>query len=283
MNSEVTNQNEASSTIWEDQRRLSPILAYLLLIGGYLGVILYTLLIISILVFRPIWVREITHSASQVSGEIQEVTKILSLTEGALSLSAETLQDTSDLLVDTSEFIQESKRLLRSVGEVVGEEAPMTIQSTQHALEAAQSGSQAIDTMLKGLSVLEPITGFSYDPEKSLSQSLEEVASGLEPLPETLREVQSQLNQVADELAGVQPSLKEVSEDLVGFSERMEALSSNMKAEVGTLEDIPEAFDNFNQRVASISWISTIILCVFLILGVISHFSVILVGKHLRM
>ncbi|OGO20256.1 MAG: hypothetical protein A2Z14_00070 [Chloroflexi bacterium RBG_16_48_8] len=136
--------------------------------------------------------------------------------------------------------------------------------------------------MLRGLSVLEPITGFSYDPEKSLSQSLEEVATGLEPLPETLREVQRQLNQVADELDEVHPSLDLVAQDLTRFSENTAELSSQMKLKGESLTSLPGDLDNFIQGVAAFGRISTIILCVFLVLGAISHLSVFLVGNQIR-
>jgi hypothetical protein len=258
------------------------LLASVLRITGGFGFILHILTAVLLIIVRPKWVGMISDSASQIFGEVKEIGLLLSLAEESLSLTSLALADTSDLLVETGEFIRDSNILLRSVGKVIGEEAPITIQSTHDALEAAQPGSKAVDTMLRGLSVLEPITGFSYDPEKTLSQSLEEVADGLEPLPETLREVQTQLNQVADELDEVHPSLDLVAQDLTQLSESTAELSLQVKAKVEWLNLIPSDLENFLQRVATFGRISTIILCVFLVLGAISHLSVFLVGNQIR-
>jgi chromosome segregation ATPase len=259
-----------------------PLLSSVLRVAGVFGFVLHILTAVLVIIVRPIWVDAINDSASKILGEIEEVSRLVSSAEESLSLASIALGDTSDLLVETGEFIQDSNILLRSVGKIIGEEAPATIQSTQNALEAAQPGSRAVDTMLRGLSVLEPITGFSYDPEKSLSQSLEEIADGLEPLPETLREVQRQLNQAADELDEVHPSLDLVSQDLIRFSENIEELSTQIKLQVERLNLIPGVLENFLHRVAAFGRISTIILCVFLVLGAISYLSVFLFGDQMR-
>ncbi len=258
------------------------VLAPLLKVTGGFGLILHILAAVLVIAVRPMWVGAINDSTLQILGEVEEIGVLLSSVEESLALASEALSDASDLLVETGEFIQDSNILLRSVGKVVGEEAPITIQSTHDAIEAAQSGSQAVETMLRGLSILEPITGFSYDPEKSLSQSLEEVAGGLEPLPDTLREVQRQLNQVADELDEVHPSLDLVAQDLIRLSESTVELSSDMKIKVERLDLIPTDVENFLQRVATFGRISTIILCAFLVLGAISQLSVFLLGTQMR-
>jgi chromosome segregation ATPase len=258
------------------------LLASVLRVAGGVGFILHILTAVLVIIVRPRWVDAINDSATKFLGEIEEVSSLVSLAEESLTLASTTLNDTSDLLMETSEFIQDSNILLRSVGKIIGEEAPATIQSTQNALEAAQTGSRAVDTMLRGLSVLEPITGFSYDPEKSLSQSLVEIEDGLEPLPETLREIQRQLNQAADELDEVHPGLDLVSKDLIRFSEETEELSTQINMQEERLNLIPDFLENFLHRVAAFGRISTIILCVFLVLGAISYLSVFLFGDQMR-
>jgi chromosome segregation ATPase len=256
-------------------------LGWVLRIGGGFGFLLYILSIVCVIILRPIGVRRITTSTIQINAEIEEITSLLSVTEDALALSSEALRDTSDLMVETGDFLEDSNQLIRSVGEIVGVDAPKTIQSTQDALEAAQPGSQAVDSMLRGLSILEPITGFSYDPEKSLSQSLEEVATGLEPLPENLREVQRELTKVADELDQVYPELDVVAEDLDRFSNSTTTLSEKLNKQVDRLNAISNGIEDFSHRVATFGWISTIILCVFLALGAFSQLTVLFIGRQM--
>lgn len=274
-------RGQASTEAGEGHIAKHRYLSSILSLSGGFGFLLYILSMVCVIILRPICVRAITTSTIQIGAEIEEIASLLTVTEDALSLSADALRDTSDLMVETGDFLEDSNKLLRSVGEIVGEDAPETIQSTQDALEAAQPGSQAVDAMLRGLSVLEPITGFSYDPEKSLSQSLEEVATALEPLPENLREVQSELNKVADELVQVYPELDVVAQDLDQFSDSTTTLFNKLDRQVDSLNSISNGIEDFNHRVATFGWISTIILCVFLSLGAISNLSVFLVGKQM--
>jgi methyl-accepting chemotaxis protein len=259
-----------------------PFLSNVLKVTGFFGFFIHIAAAILVIIVRPMWVGAINDFSLEVLDEVEGIRTIISMTEESLSQASITLSDTSDLLLETGEFIQDSNLVLRSVGGVIGEEAPTIIQSTHDALEAAQSGSKAVDTMLKGLSILEPVTGFSYDPEKSLSQSLEEVADGLEPLPETLREIQRQLNQVADKLDEVHPSLEVVTKDLNSFSESVAELSSQVKSQEERLSFLPGNTENFIQKVAAFGRISTIIVCVFLVLGAISYLSVFRVGNQMR-
>jgi uncharacterized protein YoxC len=260
----------------------SAFVSVILRVIGSLGFLVHISGAILVVAVRPVWVGAIQDSTSKALGEVEEVKSLLVSIENSLSSASVALSDTSELMADTGEFIQNSSSLLRSVGSVIGEDAPSTIQSTYDALEAAQSGSKAVDAMLRGLSILEPVTGFSYDPEKSLSQSLEEVANGLKPLPESLREIQSQLNQVATELDDVHPTLDEVALDFMDFSESTAELSTALDSPVESIRSLASDADEFLQGVASFGRISTIIVSVFLIFGAISQLSLYLVGYQMR-
>jgi uncharacterized protein YoxC len=260
----------------------SALVSAILRVIGTFGFLVHITGAILVVAARPIWVGAIQNSASKTLGEIEEIKSLLLSTENSLSSASVALSDTSELMLETGQFIQNSNVLLRSVGRVIGEDAPSTIQSTYDALEAAQSGSRAVDAMLRGLSILEPVTGFSYNPEKSLSQSLEEVANGLEPLPESLREIQRQLNQVAVELDDVQPTLNAVALDLMDFSESTEELSTAMKSQVESISSLSSDAEEFLQGVAAVGRISTIIVSVFLTFGAISQLSVFLIGYQMR-
>jgi uncharacterized phage infection (PIP) family protein YhgE len=218
--------------------------------------------------------------ASQLERESLKIYLVLKQAELSLVVTSETLSDTGELLADSEDLLGKSGDLLRSVGAVIGEDATTTIQSTQDALEAAIPGAQAIDSMLKALSILEPVTGFAYDPDKSLSQSMDDVTASLEPLPTSLREVQNQLDEAADELNDLIPGLTGVAEDLSQFSDTIKSVSSDINSTDDLFKSIRQSTERIQNRVAPISWISTIILSVFFALGAISQLTAFLVGKQ---
>jgi len=264
----------------EDEKRKSQILPFVLRIGGGIGFLIHILAIIAVFVLRPRLVLAVDTFASQLEQESQKINLVLKQAELSLVVASETLRDTGELLAESEDLLGKSSALLRSVGELIGEDATTTIQSTQDALEAAIPGAQTIDSMMKALSVLEPVTGFAYDPNKSLSQSMDDVTASLEPLPASLREVQSQLDEAADELDDLTPGLKDVAEDLSQFSDTINNASGDLNSSEDVFQSIRQAVETIQNRVAPISWISTIIVSVFIALGAISQLSAFLVGKQ---
>jgi len=263
-----------------DEKSKPQLLLFVLRIGGGIGFLIHILAIVAVFVIRPRLVLTIQSSTSRIELQAQELNQVLFKAEESMLLATETLNNTSDLLAESEDFLGKSSNLLRSVGEMIGEDATTTLLSTRDALEAAIPGSQAIDSMLKALSILEPVTGFSYDPDKSLSQSLDDVAASLEPLPESLREVQSQLDEAAVELDDVAPGLGVVAEDLSQFSDTIQDISEQLESGEDAVESILDAVETIQNRVAPISWISTIILSIFLAFGAISQLTAFLVGKQ---
>jgi hypothetical protein len=257
------------------------VLSVILRIASGLGFLIYFVAIVAVFVVRPKWVQKIQDFTQQVEIQILELDLVMSHANQSLMIASTALKDTGDFLLESEDLLGESTVLLESVGELIGEEATTTILSTQDALEAAVPGAEAIDSMLKALSVLEPLTGFAYDPEKSLSQGLEEVSVSLEPLPESLRDIQEQLLQASEEVDQLSPGLSEMSENLSDFSDSILGVSERLEDGEEVFRLVQDALETVQNRVASISWISTIIVSVFLALGAISQLSAFLVGKQL--
>ena len=245
-----------------------------------MGFAIHLLAILMILIIRPRMVLSIQSFASNMEREAQKLDLVLLKSEQSLSLASKTLSDSVDLLLEADDLLFESSSLLRSVGELVGQDATETILSTQDALEAAIPGSQTIDSMLNALSILEPLTGFSYNPEKSLSQGLNDVSASLEPLPESLREVQSQLVEAADEIDDLAPGMEAVAQDLSNFSDTILEVSEELGTGQNSFQLLYDMIEKIQNRVAPISWISTIILSVFMAFGALSQLSTFLVGKQ---
>jgi methyl-accepting chemotaxis protein len=249
-------------------------------IGGGIGFAIHLLAILIILIIRPRMVLSIQSFASNLEHEAQKLDLVLLKAEQSLSLASTTLSDSADLLFEAEDLLVESSSLLRSVGELVGQDATETILSTQDALEAAIPASQTVDSMLNALSILEPLTGFSYNPEKSLSQGLNDVSASLEPLPGSLREVQTQLVEAASEIDDLTPGLEAVARDLSNFSDTILGISEQMETGQNSFQLLYDLLDKIQNRVAQISWISTIILSLFLAFGALSQLSTFLVGKQ---
>lgn len=162
----------------------------------------------------------------------------LDLAGGALDGAAEVLDGTGETLVSVEQSIANTQPLIEAVAGLVGSTVPITIEGTQRTLETAVQGAHAIDQVLRGLAALGPLTGVSYDPERSLESSLSEAASGLAPIPQALREVQRELDGVGGELDTMRSRLRSTASDLDQFAGDLQQVSQGLEERAADLRQL---------------------------------------------
>jgi methyl-accepting chemotaxis protein len=232
-----------------------------------------------------------------LAGRVSEQVHLLLLTaadgaaNGALSirLAGDSLGQGSELLRGASTTVGtinsslgRTQPVLLSVGAVVGEEFPTTIVAASEALRSAQSGAASIDRVLRAFASLDFITGISYDPEKSLDQSLSDVAAGLEPLPTALAGVQDDFDVLADALSPVQASLEDVADDLGALAESLDQVREQTDEQAAILEEMAEAADRAATRTTTWVWAVFITIDVVVVLLGVEQLAIITVGRQLR-
>jgi hypothetical protein len=74
--------------------------------------------------------------------------------------------------------------------------------------------------------------------------------------------------------------LEAVARDLSNFSDTILGISEQMETGQNSFQLLYDLLDKIQNRVAQISWISTIILSLFLAFGALSQLSTFLVGKQ---
>jgi methyl-accepting chemotaxis protein len=165
------------------------------------------------------------------------------------------LSDLSDLLSNSDLFVGDTVEVLDTVGSAIGEDASMTIRATHRAVVAAQGGARAIDSTLSALSVVEFLTGVSYDPEQSLSASLEDVAASLDDLPETLTGVQESMEDSAESLDQLRPRIMRVSGDLESLSENVFSAVDLVESQRVTVRRVAGNVQSLDRELAKWFWV----------------------------
>lgn len=234
----------------------------ILRVGGISGIIFSVLTLIALPLNAPTLIRKLQESASSTAEQIEDLALALDLSAEALNQTAITLSDASGAFSTTNLFIEDTVALLQTLGVLLGEKAPDTIESTHDALEAANEGAKAIDSTLRALSVIEFLTKVSYDPDKSLSASLQEVALSLEPLPTALREVHEDMNSSTSSLDDLRPQFSRIADDLDVFSERASTVAQDLGTRGNALEDLAGQIDEFSPKISTWVWVVTGVLMI---------------------
>lgn len=152
----------------------------------------------------------------------------LDLVQSALGEAQDALGAVETVILDTGDGLHNTGALMGSLSDALAGDLPQVILRSQHSLTAAEEGAAVIERMLHGLNVISALTGVTYDPDVSLTESFARLNQSLDDVPQTLAEVDGTLNAVQDNLNSMQPSFT----DLTGTLKESEAILAEMEASI---------------------------------------------------
>lgn len=244
-----------------------------------------TVFVVAVMIATPILtsrsIPSVQSGLRSGAGTVGSLADSLELAGRALGSAAEVLEGTGDALSTVERSIANTQPLIESVAGLVGSTVPVTIEGTQATLEAAVTGAQAIDQVLRGLAALSPITGVSYDPEQTLEASLSEAAAGLAPIPEALRDIQGELEQVGSEMEAMRQRLRSTSADLERFAGDLRQVERDLGERVEDLRELAAGLDRAAESADVWMWGVVLVLELILIGVAATQLTLYVVGREL--
>jgi hypothetical protein len=191
-----------------------------------------------------------------------------------LRSASEALRSSNQALRSVSTSLSDAQPLLGSVGEVLGTQAPEAISAARQSLINAESGAQAIDRVLKGLSLL----GFGYNPDQPLAQGLAETANSLEPLPAALSRTSDHLQTTQDDLTQVTQDVVQVSDDLANMAAQISPVADDLRREANGMDQLAAGLTRSADGIRGWVWAATALLEVLFLLAAVTQYAVWSVG-----
>ena len=255
-----------------------PYFGFLLQLVGALGLLLSILAAIAL----PLAGARAGRFGADALSAGAETARQLALTvrtsRASIEAAASGLTNASQALNTVEQGLTNSDPLLGSVGELLGEELPVTIETTRAALIGAQGGAAAMDRVLRSLAFL----GLEYDPEQPLDESMAETADSLEPLPDSLRGVEGDLAASREDLDAVRADLDELADDLQQLGEELGAMAASLEGYAGDLTRAGQGLERASQRAPTVGrWVGGLGAVIALGLAA-SQYVTIVVGGLLR-
>lgn len=166
--------------------------------------------------------------------EALEVTlDALASTEQNLDLARSALVEAQVALGAAETFVEgagggleNTSALLGSMSDGLLSDLPDVIEESQRSLSAAEEASAVIEDLLYGLNAISGLTGLTYDPDVSLTESFARMNETLDAIPDTLAELDESLKASQENLDDLQIAVSEVSGPL-GESEAVLAESQS--------------------------------------------------------
>ncbi|VAW37906.1 hypothetical protein MNBD_CHLOROFLEXI01-1643, partial [hydrothermal vent metagenome] len=177
---------------------------------------------------------------------VEDTLNLVRGTIGDVNASLVTVETTADTLAKT---LGDTQPLLAEVAQIVGEDAPDSIESVQQAIpEMADVAGVIDDTLLtlNNFKIDEEILGFelkydlgvNYQPTTSFEETVSGLGSSFDGLPDRLRELEPSLVAANENLGAVSENIYAVSDDLVTINGRIAEVEPLLDDYIGIVQNI---------------------------------------------
>lgn len=250
--------------------------------AGIIGIIIVILVMIAVPFIANQVGASLETSLFTLAGGLDDLSATIVLANDSMDKATRVLRITAITLTDVNASLDEVVPFLDTVGTIVGETAPETIEATHDALVSAEAGAQAIDGVMRALSTVSFITGINYNPSTPLDDALVRSAASLEPLPDELRKIQDELSGFTSTVENIQPSLGLTASALEDLGESMGTIQSEIEEQADFLGSYASEVRGAGEGISSWVWILVVVVEVWLLWAVFGQITIIYVGGELK-
>jgi uncharacterized phage infection (PIP) family protein YhgE len=255
---------------------LRHILGIMVMIAGVLGLLLSLAGLVGIWVVKPAVTGYVNSTIVTLSDSVKTSQKVMQITGQALGATVDSVDALSAMLITTATSVEDSKPAFDQLNTFLGEKLPSTLTSATDSLKTAQQAAQVLDSTIKSLDSFRSVLGSAplvgsfvqlpaepYNPEKPLADSLGEVASNLEGLPEMFTEMADSLDKADNNLVDVQTNLTTMSGSVTLISRSLNEYEAMVIQSQSSMENLVSMLTNIQSNLTAILNGVAIVLSVF--------------------
>jgi len=150
----------------------------------------------------------------------------LAVAETSLAQAVETTESLETTVAGVGQAIGDTGPMVESVADLLDEQLPATIKSTQDALMSVAASAKVVDDVLAVMTAIPFVGTDKYDPETPLQQSLEEVAASLDEIPNSLGAAQEGLTATSGNLEGLEEDFATMADNIGQIATSLESAQS---------------------------------------------------------
>jgi hypothetical protein len=187
------------------------VLGICLMAFSALGLVISLLGLVAVLRFGGPLTSGLDHGLEAVVLALDSTTQNLELTQTALGEAENALGVAQTFVEEAASGMENTSALIGSLSDVLVSDLPEMIRKSRSSLSAAEQGAAVIENVLYGMNVISRLTGVTYDPDVSLTDSFSAINDSLAPLPGKLSGLDETLAAAQENLDGLQAASLEVT------------------------------------------------------------------------
>jgi len=209
-------------------------LGILVMIAGILGLLLSLAGLIGLWAAKPAVESATISTITTLSSSIDTSQHAMEVTGEALGATIDSVDALAVMLGSTADTVENTQPVFNQLNNFLGESLPATLESASTSLESAQQAANVVDSAIKSLEKFRVLLGRApliggfvdqpeqaYDPEKSMADSLGDLAANLAVLPEQFTTMAESLDKADDNFDTIQSSLVTMSGSVGAISDSL--------------------------------------------------------------
>jgi hypothetical protein len=254
------------------------ILGVLVMIAGILGLVLSLAGLVIVWVAKPTVAVYANTTIDTLNESVITSQSVMEITGQALGATIDSVDALSTMLSTTAATVEDTKPVLDEIDIITAVTLPSTLEATTDSLYTAQEAAQVLESTIQSLDAFRfllsaaPLVGDfveqpgeSYNPEKTLADSLGELASNLEGLPDTFVEMSVNLSAIDDNLETIQGNLITMSDSVGLISSSLSEYERMIIQSKSSMDDLTSILTDIQNNLPTILNGVVIVLSLFFI------------------
>jgi hypothetical protein len=220
-------------------------------------------LVISVFIIARIWQMRIPVTETldanivRIIGTLENTQAMLAVADDSLMSALDSVDTLHIMLGTISKSINDTGPMFASMHQLLDEDLPGTISSTQTSLEAAQSSARIIDAVLTSLNAIPFIQGDPYNPPVPLHESLGQISDSLGEMPASFDDINASLRQANRDMIALRV-------DLADMQAQLDTVGTNLENTQVIVENYQESLVDYKTSLESMleylpGWINRLV------------------------
>jgi hypothetical protein len=249
------------------------ILGVLVMLAGLLGLVLSLAGLVTVWAAKPTVAVYANATIDTLSDSVVTSQNVMEVTRQALGATIDSVDALSAMLSTTAATVDDTKPVLDEVNILMSTKLPSTLKAATDSLYTAQEAARVLESTIQQLDAFRfllsatplvadmvPPPGEAYNPEKPMADSLGELASNLESLPDTFVGMSTNLSTTDDKLAAVQANLVTMSESVGLISSSLSEYEKMVVQSKSSMDNLKSILTNIQSNLPTILNAAAIVL-----------------------
>lgn len=226
-------------------------LGVFVMIAGLIGLLLSIAGLVGIWFARPMLATSIDTTVATLTSSIDTSQKTLMITDQALGATASSVDALSAMLGTTALTVEDTQPVFDQMNGLMSETLPSTFEEATASLDAASEAAASLERAIQSFEMFQAVMGATpflsgmvpastqtYNPDKPLAESLNDLAITLEDMPATFTEMSVNLDKADDNLALIQANLDSMSASVAAISTSLQEYQAMIGESQSSMENL---------------------------------------------